>query len=310
MKIIKKIFCYLRNPTKVINYFGSKGRLKFIPDKMYLKLVYRANLDKKLNLDQPITFTEKIQWLKLYDRNPEYIKLVDKYLVREHIEKLIGSKYLVPLIGIYNNIDEIELSKLPNQFVLKCTHDSGSVVICKDKSNFDWIATKKKLTRCLKRNYYYTGREWPYKFVKPRIVCERFMTEGLNEVPKDYKVYCFHGEPKLIFILRDKYKKGVRKSGTVYTTQWEALPCVLDNHYELNMVEEQKPECLEELLSICRKLCEGFCQVRIDFYIINETIYFSEITLSTSSGLVPIIPNSYDVILGSYLQLPMKSMER
>lgn len=304
MKISSTLAAYIRNPAKIINYLGSRCWMKFLPDKLYLTIVYRATMGKKLNLDDPKTFTEKIQWLKLYDRKPEYIQLVDKYKVRKYIEKTIGKKYLVPLLGVYRSFHDIDFNRLPNQFVLKCTHDSGSIILCKNKAKFNIEDAKKKLTKCLKLNYYYTGREWPYKYVKPRIICEKYLQDGVNVVPKDFKVYCFHGEPKYIFVLHDKFKEGVKKSGTVYTTDWKVIPCVFDSHYRLNEVKAEKPKCLDELLNLSKTLCRGFYQVRIDFYIVNNKIYFSEITLSTSSGLVPIIPESYDLLLGSFVKLP------
>lgn len=305
MKILSTLKAYLINPAKIINYFGSKGRMKFIPDKLYLKIVYRANIGKRLSLDNPKTFTEKIQWLKLYDRKPEYVQLVDKAKVRKYIANTIGKKYLIPVLGIYKRFDDIDFTRLPNQFVLKCTHDSGSIILCKNKAKFNLEKAKKKISECLKQNYYYPGREWPYKYVKPRIICEKYMQDGSNVVPKDYKVYCFHGEPKYIFVLHDKFKEGIKKSGTVYTTDWEMIPCVLDSNYIRNPLKEERPKCLNELLSLSKRLCQGFYQVRIDFYIIRDRIYFSEITLSTSSGLVPIIPASYDTLLGNLVRLPI-----
>jgi hypothetical protein len=305
MNFINKIIAYLKNPAKIIKYFGSKGRFKFLPDRLYLKLIYRGTFGRKLDLENPKTFTEKIQWLKLYDRKPEYIRLVDKYRVRKYISETIGDKYLVPLIGIYHRFDEIDFDKLPDRFVLKCTHDSGSIVVCKDKKSFDKKAAEKKLKKCLKRNDYYVGREWPYKYVKPRIICEQLLDDGINEVPEDYKVYCFNGEPKYIFILHDRYNKNVPRSGTVYTADWELVPCVFDSHYRFNLTRQQKPECLEEILKLSRILCRGFAQVRIDFYIVKDRCYFGEITLSTSNGLTHITPQAYDELLGSMVKLPI-----
>lgn len=304
MKLINKVMSYIKNPAKIIYYLGLKGRMKFIPDWLYLKIIYRANFGKKLNLRHPKTFNEKIQWLKLYDRKPEYIRMVDKYKVRKYIKRTIGKQYLIPLFGVFNRFDEIDFNKLPNQFVLKCTHDSGSIILCKDKSEFDIKAAKKKLNKCLKRNYYYVGREWPYKYVKPRIICEKYMEDGVNVVPEDYKVYCFHGEPKYIFVLHNRFEKDIRKSGTVYTADWEIEPCVLDDHYIMNTTKQEKPKCFNELLELSRLLCKGFPQVRIDFYIINGKCYFGEITISTSNGLTHITPESYDELLGSFVKLP------
>lgn len=301
---INKLIEYSKNPLKIINYFGSRGHLKFIPDPWYLKIIYRARLGKKLNLLNPQTYTEKIQWLKLYDRKAGYSKLVDKYEVRKFIAKTIGEQYLIPLIGVYQTFDEIDFNQLPHQFVLKCTHDSGSVVICKDKSKFDRKAAEKKLNGQMKKNYYYPSREWPYRHIKPRIICEAYLDDGENEVPKDYKIFCFHGEPKFIFLLHDRFHKELPRSGTVYTTDWEIEPCVFDSHYMRNTNKEEKPKCLAKMLELCRILSKGFPQVRIDFYTIEDKCYFGEMTLTHSGGFCQIKPEAYDELLGSFLRLP------
>lgn len=304
LEVFHKLMEYSKNPAKIINFLGSRGFLKLIPDPWYLKLVYRARLGRKLNLSNPMTYTEKIQWLKLNDRKMEYTHLVDKYEVREFIARTIGEQYLIPLLGVYQDFDEIDFNQLPNQFVLKCTHDSGSIIVCKDKSHFDKKAAREKLSRQMKKNYYYPSREWPYRYVKPRIICEAYMDDGENEVPKDYKVFCFHGEPRFIFLLHDRFHKDLPRSGTVYSTDWEIEPCVFDSHYIRNQNKDEKPKCLNEMLELSRRLSKGFPQVRIDFYIIHDQCYFGEITLTHSGGFCHIRPEAYDELLGSFFNLP------
>ena len=181
--------------------------LKSIPDEIYLKWIYRARMDKNLDMENPITFNEKLQWLKLYDRNPLYTQLVDKYEVRKYISNIIGERYLIPLLGVYEKFSDIDFDKLPRQFVLKCTHDSGGLVVCKDKNALDMESAERKINRSLKRNYYYLQREWPYKNVKPRIICEKYMLDESNEELKDYKFLCFNGKVQCSFVCLNRGTK-------------------------------------------------------------------------------------------------------
>ena len=178
---------------------SRRGLLNFLPDKIYLKWVYFAILNKKLNLKNPKTFNEKLQWLKLFDRKDEYTKMSDKYLVRDYIKETIGEEYLIPCLGVYEKFDEIPFDSLPNRFVIKCNHDSGGVIICKDKNTFDFELAKRKINMCLKKNYYYGGREWPYKNIEPRIIIEKYMCEN-NESMIDYKFFCMNGEPRFLYV--------------------------------------------------------------------------------------------------------------
>jgi len=179
--MLNKIKKVLKNPWYLVITFAGRGWLNFLSDKMYLKLIYRAKLGKKLDLKNPKTFNEKLQWLKLYNRKPEYTKMVDKYEVKKYVADLIGEEYVIPTLGVWEKFDDIDFDSLPNQFVLKCTHDSGGLVICKDKSKLDIASAKSKIENSLKRNYYKYGREWPYKNVKPRIIAEKFMIDCSSE---------------------------------------------------------------------------------------------------------------------------------
>ncbi|MBD5454882.1 MAG: glycosyl transferase [Lachnospiraceae bacterium] len=280
----------------------------FIPDKYYLRIMYRFKTGKKLNLDHPQTFNEKLQWLKLYDRRPEYTVMVDKFEAKKYIADKIGEKYIIPTLGVWDKFDDIDFELLPDQFVLKCTHDSGGLVICQNKRDLDIEKTRKKITRSLRNNYYYVFREWPYKNIKPRIIAEKYMADGNKIVPEDYKVYCINGEPKYIVVFHNRFSENKALCETVYDTNWIPQRFSLDEHFAVSYITEDKPECLKELLNICKILCRDIPQVRIDFYIIEEKIYFGEMTLYTASGLQKMIPEEMDEVIGKMVQLPSLKM--
>lgn len=299
MELIKKIFAYIKNPAKIVNYFGSKGYLRFLPDRMYLKLIYYARMGRRLDLDHPTTYNEKLQWLKLYDRNPEYTQMVDKYEVREYIKNKIGEEYLVPFYGVYDRFEDIDFDQLPEQFILKCTHDSGGIVICKDKSKLDIPAVKKSINKYLKRNYYYPGREWPYKKVKPRIICEKYMMDEAGAEIKDYKFFCFHGEPKMLFVTSDR-ENDIRFD--YYDMDF--------NHQNFTQQDKNsdkpidKPKCFDKMIELARILSKDIIHIRVDFYEIHGKIYFGELTFFNDSGFRRFEPDIQDTVIGRWIQLP------
>ncbi|MFW6015996.1 MAG: ATP-grasp fold amidoligase family protein [bacterium] len=302
--MINKILKAYKNPTLVLLYILNKKIFSLVSDKIYLKIIYRLKTRKKLNLNNPETFNEKLQWLKLYDRNPEYTKLVDKYEVRKYIANTIGEKYLIPLIGVWDKFEDIDFSTLPNQFVLKCTHDSGGIVICKDKSTFDIDAARQKINKSLKRNYYYHGREWPYKNVKPRIICEKYMVDESGIELKDYKFFCFSGKPKIIQVDFNRYRGHKRN---LYDKDWNYIPMSIK--YPTNSdVKIKKPNKLKDMLMFATLLSKNCPHVRVDFYSMNDSIFFGELTLYPGSGCEEFTPESYDYILGSWLELPSKKL--
>ena len=187
-----------KNPLMILIYLE---RIKIIKlnDEWYLKILFKRKMKKNLNLKEPLTFNEKLQWLKLYDRNAEYIKMVDKYDAKKYVSDIIGSEYIIPTLGIYSKFEEINFAELPERFVIKCTHDSGGVIICKDKENFDTESARKKINKLLKKNFFYAGREWPYKEIQPRIIVEKYMSDNINDDLIDYKFLCFNGKVKYIF---------------------------------------------------------------------------------------------------------------
>jgi len=280
-----------------------RGVSHLLPDKVYIKLKYRSRLKKKLNLKNPQTFNEKLQWLKLYDRNPEYIKLVDKYEVKKYIEEKLGKEYIIPTLGVWDKFEDIDFDKLPNQFVLKCTHDSGGLVICDDKSKLDLDEAKKKINQSLKTNYFWLGREWPYKSVKPRIIAEKFMVDESGYELKDYKFFCFNGEPKIIQVDFDRYTEHKKN---LYTTDWKL--CEFSFNYPAHPeIEIKKPEKLEKMIELAKVLAEGKPYVRIDFYSISGEIFFGEITFFPASGMGRFEPDKYDYELGQMIKLPIKN---
>lgn len=307
------------NIKKIIKKFVKRNResvfkmitfLRFIPDKYYLKVLYRIKTGKKLSLDNPQTFNEKLQWLKLNDRQPVYKIMVDKYEVKRYVADKIGEKYIIPTIGVWNHFEDIDFEMLPERFVLKCTHDSGGLILCEDKSTLDLKKAKKKITRSLHNNYYYIFREWPYKNVQPRIIVEEYMSDGSNIVPKDYKVYCFNGEPKYIVVFHNRFNNEKILSETVYDINWIPQDFSFDAHFAVSNIIEDKPVCLDELLNASRVLCHRIPQVRIDFYIIKQQIYFGEITLYTASGLQKMIPEEMDAVIGGMLQFPPINLKK
>lgn len=295
---------FIKNPYRIFLYAAKHKLLNWMTDRTYLRLIYRARLGSSLKLKNPTTFNEKLQWLKLYDHNPEYTTMVDKYAAKKWVADRIGNEYIIPTFGVWNHFDDIDIDKLPNQFVLKCTHDSGGLVIVRDKSKLDKASAKKKIEKCLKRNYYWTGREWPYKNVPPRIIAEKYMESPGKVVPEDYKIYCMNGEPKYIVVFHHRFDSSKPLSETVYDVNWQPQHVSFDEHFAISDDVEPKPERLDELLRIAKKLCAGMSQVRVDFYIVDNNIYFGEMTLYTASGFQKMIPEEMDLKLGQMLNLP------
>ena len=295
--MLNKIVKIIKNPKKVIIFLSSRGLIKY-DDRKYLEYVYKEHMGKNLNLDNPKTFNEKLQWLKLNNRNNMYTKLVDKYEVREYVSKVIGSNYLIPLLGVFDSYKEIDFDKLPNQFVLKLTHDSGTVIICKDKTKLNRKQTISKLKKGLKRKYFYLYREWPYKNVKPRIIAEKYMKDNNSSVLNDYKFYCFNGEPKMMFIITER---GNDPKINFFDMDFNEIN--LHQGFKKGEKKLEKPKKFDEMIKLARKLSYGIPHVRVYFYIINGKVYFGELTFFDSAGLEKFEPEKYDEILGSYIDL-------
>ena len=286
MKILKKIYQYLIDI----------GIFAWIPDKKYIKHLYYKKFHKKLDLNNPTTFNEKLQYLKLYNRKSEYSNMVDKYESKKYVSKIIGEEYIIPTLGIWNKFEDIDFDKLPEQFVLKCTHDSGGVYICKDKEKINKRKLKIKFKLLLKRNFYYRFREYVYKDLKHRIIAEKYMGNNLN----DYKIFCFNGEPKIILVCSNRSKN--YKNTNFYDTNWNLMPFTRSNHKN-NTEKIEKPKKLEEMLDIAKKLSKGIPFVRIDLYNINKKIYFGEMTFMPSGGFEGFEPEKWDVELGNMIDI-------
>ena len=286
---------------KIPFYLGNKGLLKWLPDELYLKLVFSGMVGYKLNLKNPKTLNEKIQWQKLYDHNPLYTDLVDKQAVKKYVAQIIGDQYIIPTIGVWKRFEDIDFEKLPNQFVLKCTHDSGGLVIVKDKSLLDYKKAKKKIESCLKKNYFWTGREWPYKNVKPQIIAEPYIEDAKTSELRDYKFFVFNGVPKLLFVASDRQTKGEEVKFDFYDINFKHID-VKNGHENSNKIIE-KPSKFDEMVALAKKLSFGIPLVRVDFYEANGCTLFGEITLSHFSGFTPFEPYEFDELFGSWVDL-------
>lgn len=273
-------------------------------DAKYLKMRWDVYMDYPLDLDNPQTYNEKLQWQKLYDRRPEYTKMVDKYDAKEYVANIIGKEHIIPTLAVYDRVEDIDFDALPDQFVLKCTHDSGGIVICKDKSKLDRATALKKLERGLKTNFYYQNREWPYKNVKPRIIAEQYMVDESGYELKDYKWFCFDGEPKALFIASDRGSDKEETKFDFFDMDFNHLP--FTNGHPNASRPIMKPAGFDKMKELAAKLSKGLMQARIDFYDINGQVYFGEITFFHWSGMKPFVPREWDYIFGSYIKLPGK----
>lgn len=276
--------------------------LWLLPDELFLKIKFRQVTGKKLNLKNPQTFSEKIQWLKLYNRRPEYITMVDKYAVKDYVAGIIGKDYIIPTLGVWERAEDIEWDKLPDQFVLKCTHDSGGVLICRDKSKFDKQSAVEKLRNGLRHDYYRGNREWPYKNVPRRIIAEKFISPdpNLNDLP-DYKFFCFNGEPKYCQVITGR---GVKMCIDFFDKDWNHQPFHEPKNYPFSEKEPSKPKNLDRMWDAASKLAEEKPFSRIDFYEVGENVYFGEITFFPTTGMGGFSPENYDLIVGQMIQLP------
>ena len=289
--------------------YKTEGRLikyacPFISDERYLKLVFKHRTGYSLNLDNPQTFNEKLQWLKLNDRHPEYTKMVDKATAKEYVAAIVGEKYIIPTIGLWESVDEIDWDSLPAQFVIKCTGDSGGVVVCKDKNKLDIASAKAKLKKGWGRNYCKYNKEYPYENIRPRIIAEEYLEDESGYELKDYKIFCFNGEPKLLFVASDRQLVGEETKFDFFDLDWNHLPFTNGHPNSSHPIE--KPKNFEEMIDVARKLSVNIPQVRIDLYNSNGKIYFGEITFFHWSGMTPFVPIEWDYKLGNLIKLPQK----
>jgi hypothetical protein len=271
-----------------------------MPDRMYCNYRYFKRHGKFIDFKNPKTFNEKIQWLKIYGNLQKYTNLVDKYEVRKHIAETIGEKYLIPLIGVWDKFEDIDFEKLPSQFVLKCTHDSASAVICMDKTVLNIKETQNKLNRCLKRNYYNGGREIQYKNIKPRIICEKYMVDESGFELKDYKIFCFSGVPKIIQV---DFGRFINHKRNLYDIEWNYIPAYIKYPTDPNLIIA-KPKKLAEMLNLAKILSKNIPHVRVDFYLIHDEIYFGELTFTHGNGFEKFEPEEFALQMGNWIELP------
>ena len=293
---------YLRNGEGLYMLLSKLGMKRSEPDDVYLRHVYKAHFGKELDFDHPRTFNEKLQWLKLYDRNPLYTALVDKVEVKEHVARIIGNEYIIPTLGVWNNVDEIDFGALPDQFVLKCTHDSASVFICRDKKAFDVDGVRKKLEKAMRKNFFWGGREWPYKDVKPRILAEQYMEDSTTNELRDYKFFAFDGTVRALFIASDRQKPDEETKFDFFDMDFHHLPFTNGHPNATHPIEP--PQSFELMKELSAKLSKGIPHVRVDFYEVDGKVYFGELTFSHWSGFIPFDPEEWDYTFGSWLTLP------
>lgn len=278
----KKILSVIKHPSLILLKLDKMNLIR-LSDKKFIEYRFLSEMGYKLNLKSPQTFNEKLQWLKLYNRNPEYTKMVDKYEVREYIKEKIGEEYLIPLIGVYDKFDDIDFDKLPNQFVIKCNHDSGGLVICKDKSKLDIESARKKINRSLKTNYYYSGREWPYKNVKPKILIEKYMEDNVDKELIDYKLYAFNGKVDYVMVCFDRFNGGTKF--IYFDRNWNMKKTFSSDGIKYgDSVKLRKPKNLGKMFKFASVLSKNIPFVRVDFYEVNGKLYFGELTFFPSSG--------------------------
>ena len=298
---MNKMIKYIKNPSNIIIYLMNKNFFNWMSDEQYLKIKYRLIMKKKLDLEKPQTYNEKLQWLKLNDRKNGYTKMVDKYEAKKYVASVIGEQYISPTLGVWEKFKDINFEILPKQFVLKPTHTSGDVFICKDKNNIDYKKLKKKVNKWLKRKYYFLHREWPYKNVKPRIIAETYI-ENKEEIGlKDYKFMCFNGKVKCSFVCTNRNsKQGL--SVDFFDLNWKKMP--FTRHYPNSGEHINKPINYNQMLQLAEKLAKNIPFVRVDFYEVNRKIYFGELTFYPGAGFEEFSPEKYDRVLGEWLDLP------
>lgn len=293
--MIKKIILHLKWMLAQKGFFDSWS------DERYLKFTYRLMIGQKLNLNNPQTFNEKLQWLKIHDRNYQYTNLVDKIEAKKIVGKVIGEEYIIPTLEVCNSFDKIDWEKLPNRFIIKCNHNSGGVIIVNDKKEIDKDSLRAHFNKLLKKNYYYNGREYPYKNIKPKIMIEEnIQNSNTKKQIDDYKLMCFNGKVKCSFVCSNRdSKEGLCVN--FYDRDWNPMP--FERHYPKNKHEFPKPKEYDKMVKLAEKLSKNIPFVRVDFYVVNNKIYFGELTFYPGSGMEEFTPNKWDYILGTWLDI-------
>lgn len=307
MSKIKTFKCLWRTNKRgilvaIYDHIIKTRMLNWMNDKSFLNLTYWVHYGRFVNWEAPKGFNEKLQWLKVNNRNPEYSKLVDKCDVKEYVAGIIGEDYIIPTIGVWDKVEDVPFEELPEQYVIKCTHDSGSVSICKDKKTFNVSEVKKKLAKGLNSNLYFWGREWPYKNVRPRIIVEKLLKDNNNDDLKDYKLMCFNGKVKCSFVCSDRFN-GEGLKVTFFDREWKKMP--FWRRYPSASYEIPAPKSYHKMIELAERLSEGIPFVRVDFYEVDSRPYFGEMTFFPGNGVEEFNPVEWDYKLGSWINLPI-----
>ncbi len=274
---------------------------RFLPDKLYLSIKYRVHMGYWMDWDNPCTYNEKLQWLKINYRRRDFTTMVDKAAVKEFVLKKIGADYVIPTINIFDSVEKIDFENLPDKFVLKCTHDSGGLVVCTDKSKLDVAWAKKKLKKALNKSYVTQNREYPYKSVPRRVIAEPFLEEPEYGELRDFKFYCYDGLPKYLLVASGRQKK--QKRFDYFDLDWNHLP-VYDEGCPNSDITPVKPKNFNKMIEIASILSKGIPHVRVDLYNVDGKIYFGELTFFDGCGCNHYVPKDYDRIFGDFLHLP------
>lgn len=308
MRRIINFFKYLFNDPSYVLFRVLSQKWVPITDKCYLKIWYKVKTGKKLNLDHPQTYNEKLQWLKLYDHRPIYTTMVDKYAVKEFVAQIIGAEYVIPLLGVWERPEDIDFDALPNQFVLKVTHGGGSfgVIVCRDKESLNRREAIKTLISAMKIDGYWLNREWPYKNVPRRVIAEEYKEDVETKELRDYKFFCFDGEPKLLFVATGRATQE-EPNFDWFDMSYQHIPLKTEHpNSDINHLP-QKPACFEEMKDVAARLSAGLPQVRIDLYEVNGKVYFGEYTFFHWSGINRFEPEEWNERMGEWITLPQRS---
>lgn len=281
-----------------------KKLIGMVPDKLWLSYLFKRRTGYKMDWKNPTTFNQKLQWLKVYDRNPIYATMVDKCEAKKYVADIIGEEYIIPTLGVWNSFDDIDFDTLPDKFVLKCTHDSGGLIIVKDKAKLDVEKARRMFQVALKRNPYSITREWPYKNVKPRIIAEQYMEDDTTHDLRDYKFFAFDGVAKALFIATERDSKAEETKFDFFDMEFNHLP--FTNGHPNAKIQPAKPQTFDEMKALAAKLSKKIPQLRVDFYEVNGKVYFGELTFFHWGGMKPFEPEEWDYTLGSWIKLPKK----
>ena len=295
----KTIKDFIKKPGLLFVSLGHRGWWHWMDDETYLKIAFRSKMGKKLRLNPPVTFSEKLQWLKLHDRKPEYSKMVDKAEAKKYVSERIGEEYIIPTLGVWDRVEDIDFTALPDQFVLKATHDSGGLVICKDKSKLDVEAAKEKLKKSLAKSFYWGQREWPYKAVKPRIIAEKYIEDANGEL-NDYKFFCFGGKAKFFKIDFDRH---IEHHANYYDGDGNLLPFGEVAYMPIPERKLDMPRQLKLMVELAEKLSAGMKFLRVDFYEVNGQVLFGELTFYPISGFGKYTDEAWDEKLGDMVDI-------